>query len=132
MASKARLGFNKNHHFFSPVWSTKKDPLGFFVSNQKNVPRFFETKRGGDTRVFVSVSCYLLGVFTVKISKDTWDHFKIPDCDSGPPKGSMEQVHWVQNVPCFSVTISGWKTRGMERGKTVEVNFVVVFVGGCS
>ncbi|CAL1152856.1 unnamed protein product, partial [Cladocopium goreaui] len=29
---------------------------------------------------------------------DTWDHFQIPDCDSGPPPGSKELVHWVQNV----------------------------------
>lgn len=38
-------------------------------------------------------------LFHMEISKDTWDHFKIPQCDSGPPKGSMELVHWLQNVP---------------------------------
>ncbi|CAJ1406034.1 unnamed protein product [Effrenium voratum] len=26
--------------------------------------------------------------------KDTWDHFQMPDCDSGPAKGAKKQVPW--------------------------------------
>eukprot|EP00913_Durusdinium_trenchii_P012636 g11867.t1 len=29
---------------------------------------------------------------------DTWDHFKIPDCDPGPPEGTKKWVTTVENV----------------------------------
>jgi len=44
---------------------------------------------------------------------DTWDHFKIPQCDSGPPKGSMELVHWLQNVKTWVNDTKGTWVDGM-------------------
>lgn len=37
-------------------------------------------------------------VFRARPDQDTWDHFKIPDCDPGPPEGTKKWVTTVENV----------------------------------
>lgn len=40
---------------------------------------------------------------------DTWDHFKIPDCDPGPPEGTKKWVTTVENVKTWvNDTIGRW------------------------